>query len=254
MSKLKIYDDSKYINKNTITLYANTNEEFLKTPVKGVIVELPGLGGGSCLGGGIERCSYEADFAIECGEKGVLVAYMFPGPWSWGNRGVARMTDAVVRAVADKYSLGDDFPLCVCGGSMGGEGAFNFVCDSNLKITACASACPASDVSECMETCDDHPRTVISAIASYDMPLDEAIDSISPIKRVSEFTNIPYYVCSDGVDYYCPSETCDKLVDMMRERGLNVIYRQQPGRLHGEFTPEVWKEIHEFLLDYALGK
>ena len=254
MSKLKVYDDSKYINKNTITLYANTNEEFLKTPVKGVIVELPGLGGGSCLGGGIERCSYEADFAIECGEQGVFVAYMFPGPWSWGNRGTARITDAVIRAIADKYDLGDNFPICVCGGSMGGEGALNFACDSNLKITACAAACPASDVYETMNICDDHPRTVISAIATYDMSFDEAIDSISPIKRVGEFPEIPYFVCSDGIDYYCPSETCDKLVAMMKDRGLDVIYRQQPGCQHGEFTPEVWAEIHEFILNHALGK
>lgn len=254
MSALKKYDDSKYINKETYILYCNTNEEFLTASVRGVIVELPGLGGGSCLGGGIERRSYDSDFAVECGEKGVLVAYIFPGPWSWGTKGSARITDAVVRAIADKYSLGEDFPLCVCGGSMGGLGALNFVCDTNLKVSACASACPACDIWESMETCDDHPRTIISAISSYDMPLDEALDSISPIKRVGELPRIPYFLCSDGVDYYCPSETCDKLVEMMRNADLDVIYRQQPGRLHGEFTPEVWAEIHGFLLEYALGK
>ena len=137
---------------------------------------------------------------------------------------------------------------------MGGEGALNYACDSNLKITACAAACPASDVYETMNIHPDHPRTVISAVACYDMSFDEAIDSISPIKRVSELPEIPYYICSDGVDYYCPSESCDKLVDMMRDRNLCVVYRQQPGLQHGEFSSEVWDEIHEFLLNHALGR
>ena len=254
MSNLKKYDDTKYINKNTITLYCNTNEEFLKGKVQGVIVELPGLGGGSCLGGGMERTSYDSDFAIECGEKGVIVAYMFPGPWSWGNKGAVRVTDAVVKALVDKYDLGGEFPLCVCGGSMGGEGALNYSCDTSFKLSACAAACPACDMGETFGLIEDFPRTVISAVACYDMDLEDAIESISPIKRIDEYPDIPYYICSDGDDECCPSETCDRMVEKMQDRGLNVVYRQQPGLKHGGFTSEVWEEIHEFLLDKALGK
>ena len=254
MSSLKAFDDSKFINKDTVKLYCNTNEEFLVERVRGIIVELPGLGGGSCLGGGMELQSYDSDFAIECGKHGVLVAYVFPGPWSWGNKGAIRVTDAVVRALSDKYELGEVFPLCVCGGSMGGEGSLNYACDTKLNLTACASACPACDLAETMRSYPDFPRTIISSVACYDIPLDAAIDSLSPINRIKELPDIPYYICSDGDDECCPSETCDRMVDEMKGRELKVIYRQQPGLKHGEFTSEVWGEIHEFLLNKALGK
>ena len=39
------------INSNTIDSFARTNEALIKTTVKGIILEFPGLGGGSCLGG-----------------------------------------------------------------------------------------------------------------------------------------------------------------------------------------------------------
>ena len=56
------YNDGKYINKETLEFYANTNEEFLKLSIKGIIVEFRGLGGGSCIGGKLERKSYGSEY------------------------------------------------------------------------------------------------------------------------------------------------------------------------------------------------
>ena len=82
------FDDRKYINRGTYLLYANTNEEFLTLPLRGVVLELPGLGGGSCLGGSPDMGSYATDYAKDFGKHGILLAYLFPGPWSWAIRGL----------------------------------------------------------------------------------------------------------------------------------------------------------------------
>ena len=105
------YDDKKIINKDTYLYYANTNEDFLTLPVKGIVVEFPGLGGGSCLGGRIEKSPYNNFRTKAFGKQGILIAYMFPGPWSWGNKGAVRMADAVIDAIAENTALAKIFPL-----------------------------------------------------------------------------------------------------------------------------------------------
>ena len=55
------------------------------------------------------------------------------------------MADAVIDALADKYGLGENVPVCSCGGSMGGMDAFLFAADSRHSVTAVASACPCTD-------------------------------------------------------------------------------------------------------------
>lgn len=39
------------INKDTLNYFARTNEKILTGPIRGVVLEFPGLGGGSCMGG-----------------------------------------------------------------------------------------------------------------------------------------------------------------------------------------------------------
>ena len=71
------YNDGKFINKDTYLYYANTNEIHLTLPLKGIVVEFPGLDGGSCLGGSRTRGNYSTKQAIDFGEKGILVAFIF---------------------------------------------------------------------------------------------------------------------------------------------------------------------------------
>jgi len=103
---MSVYNDSKYINAQTITSYANTNEAFLEGKVCGIVLEFPGLGGGSCFGGSVERGTYDSPETRAFAKNGIVVAYMFPGPWSWGSKAAIRMADAVVDAIIEKaYGL-----------------------------------------------------------------------------------------------------------------------------------------------------
>ncbi|MBE6730600.1 MAG: hypothetical protein E7564_02800 [Ruminococcaceae bacterium] len=247
-----MFNDKIYINKDTISFYASTNEKYLEGEVKGVIIELPGLGGSSCLGGLIDFADYEREHAVEYAKKGIVLAYMYPGPWSWGNKGAIRMTDAVIDAIAEKYSLEENFPLVISGGSMGGLGSLMYAIEGKHKISAVAAACPVVDALYSMKVHPEFPRALISAVASYDMPFEEALKSVSPSYRVKELPLLKYYICSDGEDEVIPVEQIESMVSNMKSLGLDVTYRPQPGLGHGGFTGEVWNELHKFMEDCIL--
>ena len=247
-----MFNDKVYINKETLNFYASTNEKYLKGKVKGVIIELPGLGGGSCLGGLMDMSDYEKDHAVAYAEKGIVLAYMFPGPWSWGNKGAIRMTDAVIDAIIDKYNLCENFPLVISGGSMGGLGSLMYAIEGKHKIKAVVSACPVVDAVYSMTVHPEFPRTLISAVASYDMPFEEALKSVSPFYRVREMPDVKYYITSDGGDEIIPVEQIDKMVSEMKNLGMDVTYRPQPGLGHGGFTSKVWNELQEFMEECIL--
>lgn len=246
-----LYQAEPFITPETVSSYANTNETHLKQPVRGIIVELPGLGGGSCLGGSVDRGEYSSDFAVRCGENGIVLAYMFPGPWSWGNKAAVHMTDAVISALAKKYALGEHFPLVVCGGSMGGLGSLIFSCDTAHDLTACVAACPCIDVIDRLNSHPDFPRTYVSAVAGYDMPLEDALRTISPADRINDLPRVPYFICSDGADELFLEEQCDAFVKKMKTLGHDVTYFRQPGMPHGGFLPEVIAKLRDFQIKYA---
>jgi len=248
-----LYCAEPFINPDTITSYANTNEALLKAPVKGIILELPGLGGSSCLGGSIDRGPYASEFAARCGEEGVVLVYLFPGPWSWGSKAAIRIADAVITAVAKQYDLGQSFPLVVSGGSMGGLGSLMFACDTAHDLAACVAACPCIDVIDRLDSHPDFPRTYVSAVAGYDMPLTDALKAISPIERIGDLPKIPYFICSDEQDEVFPEEQCDDYIEKLKAAEHDVIYFRQPGQMHGGFLPEVLAQLRDFQIKYATG-
>lgn len=243
----------KYINKDTVNLYARTNEELIATKVRGIVLEFPGLGGNSCLGGLMELGTYDDEFARKCAANGIVLAYMFCGPWSWMNKGAVKMTDTVVDAIREKYALGSETPIAVCGGSMGGLGAIIYSVDTKHTIAACAAACPCCDVLDRFHCKESFARTFIRAVADYDMPMEEALKTISPMHRIGDMKKIPYFLVNCCDDEVFPEAQLDEYVEKLKVRGHSVEYRKMPGKKHGEFNSEVKAELKEFLLLYAGG-
>lgn len=239
-------DMKEYINKYTIPYFARTNEEFLKKPVKGILLEFPGLDGGSCLGGRNEVGTYDGAFAVECGQKGIILAYVFTGPWSWMNEGAVRTVDAVVDALQDKYDL-EEIPIVPSGGSMGGLGAIIYSCRSRHKIKACCAACPCCDVLDRYDAHPEFPRTFIRAVAGYDCEsLSEAMKTLSPMHCIDELPFIPYFLANCCEDEVFPEEQLDSFVEMLLDKGHDVEYVKMPGKLHGEFTEEGLRKLRAF--------
>lgn len=252
-------DDAKYINKNTVSSYCCTNEALIpdgKT-VTGFVLEFPGLDGNSCLGGSMDNMTvYSNAFTKECAEQGIVVAYMFPGPWSWMNKGAVRITDLVVDALADKYGFKDDseFSLVVMGGSMGGQAALIYSMDSRHKIDACVAHCPCYNVVECFSSHEAFPRTFLSAVNAYDMPLEEALLTISPEQRTADLPKIPYLVTADELDEVFPVKGIERFVSGMKDNGYNVTYIRLADQKHGGISQEDRDVMNAFVLKYSKAK
>lgn len=244
----------EFINKDTVYYYARTNETLLETSPKGILLEFPGLGGNSCLGGEDNVGVYNTEFSRKCAGLGIILAYVFTGPWSWMNKGAVRIADAVVDALQEKYGL-ENVPVVASGGSMGGLGAMIYSIESRHKITACVAACPCCDIVDRFDVIPDFPRTVISAVAGYEEDtLLDAMKTISPMHRIDDMPYIPYFISNCCEDELFPADLMDKFVEKLLQKGHNVEYVRMPGQKHGDFTPEGIKRLREFQLYSVCGQ
>jgi Dipeptidyl aminopeptidases/acylaminoacyl-peptidases len=240
------------INKDTLYYYANTNEKLIFDTIKAVAVEFPGLGGGSCLGGINAVGDYCDSYAAECAKRGILLVYCFTGPWSWMNRGAVKIANAIVDAVYERFNLADSTPLISTGGSMGGLGALMFSAYSNRKPAACAVSGPCCDAVAAYYAHPDFPRTFMCAVADYDMPLDEALKSLSPLYNVELMPHIPYYIVHTGADEVLPYEKHTMpFIEKLKALGHNVTFVYEPGRAHCDITPPVRDAFNRFIFEQA---
>ena len=251
--------DRKFINRDTIDTYCNNNIALIgeNTKVTGIVLEFPGLGGNSCLGGNMDTLgTYDNAFTRRCAENGLVAAYMFPGPWSWMNTGAVRMTDLMVDAFMDRYGWQseDDFSLVAIGGSRGGSGALIYAADSRHTVDACVAHCPCYDVKECFSTKDVFPRAFVSAISAYGMPISEALETISPAHRLKDLPKIPYIVTGDEFDDCFPLKGTEKFVSDMKNAGLDVTYMFLKGKSHGEISDADRAAVNEFIFRMGEGK
>lgn len=246
--------DNLFINADTISYYCNTNAHLIKGTVRGFVLEFPGLGGGSCMGGNMDQGDYNGGLSEVFAEHGILLAYTFPGPWSWMNRGAVRMVNALVKALRAKYGLSADSPWAVMGGSMGGLGAlmYSAACAANTENVGlpkvCVAVCPCVDVRAVMHTVQDIPRTIFRAVSDFDMSIEDGIRMISPKHHVAEMPRIPYLVVCDCDDAIIPEEHINSYVADMRACGYDVTHDHLPHCGHGAITEEEWGRIREFIL------
>ena len=249
--------DAALINPDTLNYYCCTNEKLLPpgVHVSGFILEFPGLGGSSCLGGALDNMtSYEHPFTARCAGLGIVVAYMFPGPWSWMARGAVRFADLVVDALMRKYGVDNeaDLRLGVMGGSMGGQGALIYAVDSRHRVKVCAAHCPCCDAAASMNVRAEFPRTFVSSVSGYEMPLTEALRLISPAARIDELPDIPYLVTADELDELFPVADTQRMAASMQARGLDVTFMRLPGQPHGGISPEERERLDSFLLRHMI--
>lgn len=251
--------DAQYINQDTISSFCNTNERLIPegTPITGLVLEFPGLDGNSCLGGTMEmQDCYENGFTSECAKNGIIVAYLFPGPWSWMNQGAVRMCDLVVDAIMEKYGISNrnNFRIVAAGGSMGGLGSLLFAMDSKYGVDACVAHCPCCNTVDCFHSGKEMPRTYISAICAYDMPFSEALKTISPEHRIPDMPDIPYLIYGDEVDELFPIDDTIRFVEKMKQANLNVRYKTLENQPHGGCGAEDRMLMDSFIFHIILSR
>ena len=244
--------DRRFINSDTLELYGNTNAHLLAAPPTAFVLEFPGLGGGSCLGGAMDRAPYNGPLSGFLADHGILQVYAFPGPWSWMNRGAVRMVNALVDALREEYGFTADTPWVVMGGSMGGLGALIYAASHGgnpaRTPTACLAHCPCVDVPDRFYCHPDIPRTLFRAVADYEMPVEDALRTLSPTHRLDDMPPIPYHIINDLADELFPFAQTDGYVEKLRRLGHKVTYHRLENCRHGELTEEEWENIRVFLI------
>ena len=243
--------DGYFVNKDNYLGFCNSNEALLKTKPRGIVLEFPGLGGGSCLGGRQEFGAYTnswSQFPEATAAAGLVHVYLMPGPWSWMNPGAVREADLVVDALRAKFGLAEDSPLVASGGSMGGLGALVFTAKSRHRVTACAAACPCYDALAHYHCKASFARTYLAAVAPLvGKPLVEGLKEISPNHLLAQMPRIPYFIVCDTADDLFPEKGMDAYVEKLRARASSVAYEKLPGKRHGEFTPDCRARLHAFV-------
>ncbi|MBO4325799.1 MAG: prolyl oligopeptidase family serine peptidase [Clostridia bacterium] len=249
--KLFYESDREFINADNVFCFCNTNIGLSGAAPRGIVLEFPGLGGGSCLGGSMELGQYSGDYAMALADNGLVLAYVFPGPWSWMNKGAVRISDMVVDALRDRCGLPPVFPLIATGGSMGGLGGLVFSADTRHRLAACAVTCPCIDARASMGADPAFPRTFLSAVAAYDIPFEAALASISPASRIPDMQDVPYLILADCDDEIFPLKDTDDYVNALRSSGKNVEYIHMEGCTHGGFTEKARNRFTEFIIEKA---
>ena len=243
------------IKKDTLHLFAADNHGMLEGPVRGLIMEFPGLDGGSCLGGQTKVGPLTSGYAGRCARRGLLLVYPFVGPWSWMNDVAVRTVDAIIDAAKEKYSLSADVPLVNTGGSMGGAGALMYTVEGRHKAVACAVSGPACDLLSMAEDFPDGVCTVYRAVAHYDMPYEDAVRRISPLYQLDRMPRIPYFIAHTDADGIVKIEkNAEPMAKGLRARGHDVIYRVVHGRAHCDIGPETQREFEDFVFAHGGGR
>lgn len=253
LSEKTLEQDRHLVGPDNIDCYARTNASMLSARPRAVVLEFPGLGGGSCLGGSMDIGPYEGEYAARMAENDVLLVYLFSGPWSWMQKGSIRITDLVVDAIFKKYALDELTPVLVSGGSMGGQGAIMYAARSRHKekIRAIAAACPCFDLTDCIFSDPIFPRAFVLGAADQQCSLMEALENLSPLHRIDELATVPYFIACDGADQFFDATRMKEFADMLSARGASVIFRHMDGLTHGAFTPEVRNEFTSFLIEHS---
>ncbi len=245
-------DYQQCINGKTLNYFARTNEKSLSGPIEGVVLEFPGLGGGSCMGGVDAVGEYTAPYGLRCAHANILLAYVFTGPWSWMNDSAVRIADAVVDAIWERYQLAEDIPLISTGGSMGGCGALLYARYGKRAPTACAANGPGCDAMALYRGHPDFARTLFHAVAHYTCSFEEAMRSLSAIHQIDHMPRIPYYIVHTDMDDIIPiQQHSDILVSLLREKGHNVTYNIVPDRGHCDLPAQDWNAMVRWIIEQA---
>ena len=219
------------MNIDTIREVAWVGDQFVRAPIRGVILVFHGLG----------APGLKTDLSTEeigWSEAGGLVVMPYAGPWSWMNRESRRFVDDLVEAIYRQFDLAPKTPLISTGGSMGGQCALLYTRYARKPVTACLASYPVCDVKYHSTERPDLPRTFHHAFRGYPEDRETLFAEHSPLSQVGAMPDIPYLIVHGDADQaVSKTQHSDRMVAAMRQRGLTVRYLEVPGMGHGGPTP-----------------
>ena len=228
------------IDPGNVHLFAYTNEKYLSGAPKALVLSFHGLGYA-------QMPREHSDFSLACAARGILLAAPYDSPWSWMNDTAVKTVDAIVDALLARHSA-KDIPLVSTGGSMGGLSALIYARYSAHPVAACAAKYPVCDLPYHFTERPDLPRTIVSALAHYDMPFEQAMEAISPLHQAERMPDIPYLILHGDRDLAVNQQKhSERFVSALQKAGRSVRYVPVPGAGHGNLPQEYEQIFEEFV-------
>lgn len=240
--------EDRVITKESYLHYCATNEHLIKGEVRAVAVEFPGLDGNSCLSGRYTFDRLENAFASELAECGILLSYVFAGPWSWMNDAAVKMTDGVIGALFDKYV---SLPLLLSGGSMGGHGALVYAAYGKYRPSRVAVSCPVCDLTALYPHERFWPSTVYHAFGGEE-DYSKALYEHSPLYITNKLPDVPYFIISCEKDAVIAPEThFEPLIKKLIGEGKELTVHRMKDAGHCAHDAEAVHQMVKFLAKYS---
>lgn len=207
---------------------------------RGIVLEFSG-------GGPIKTEPSRGNLAFM--QAGGVFVDAYVGPGSWMHEGVRSYLDQLVMGVRRRFDLGPDSPLILIGGSMGGHAALTYPMFSLPRVTAVYANCPVTDLVYHYAERPDLPRQMHHAFRNFGV-ITETLEVNSPVYNVDRLPDIPYMVVHGEADNQVSKvHHSDRLVAVMKERGLRIEYVPVPGMTHcGAYPDEIGQRVQSFLL------
>ena len=209
----------KIITYENLRQFAYSNDKSIKGDIKGIVLSFVGLGGTKMYG------AEDPGDAAECAAEGIVYMIPYYNPWSWMNQQTVAFVDELVEVICEQYRLDrDTLKVVSTGGSMGGQCALVYCAYAKITPCACVTSCPVCDLVYHFTERNDLPRTLYSALGSYDGTMEDALKSASPVHLVDRMPDIPYTI------FHCEA---DRSVNLER---------------HSEVFVEAMKASHDVTL------
>ena len=233
----------KIITIENIRNFAYCNAHICIKPIRGLAISFFGLGGAAMF-------DQDPEDGIQFGEKGILYLVPYQNPWAWMNWQTVDLTDELIDVLFKAYDLPENLPIVSTGGSMGGLSALVYTAYAKRVPMACVANCPVCDLPYHYTERPDLPRTLYSAFATYEGPLETALRLASPTHLVDKMP-----VASDYYIFHCEQDLAvnkQKHSDLFVEKMLtnhHVEYYAVPERGHCDLTEEMWALYHKCIVD-----
>jgi len=168
------------------------------------------------------------------------------------NKDSQALVDEIVDRVYAEFELGDDIPLIIRGGSMGGHAALNYARYSKRKPAAVACNCPVADPLFHSTERPDLPRTFLLAYGMGNEPIEEVFKENSPVEQAANMPFVPFLIVHGTNDEAVNKQAhSDVFVKRMKESGHDIEYIEAQGMGHCGFIDfDIYRRYQNFVLSF----
>ena len=243
----------KLITFEKISNFAYTSLSIVKKPIKGIVVDFFGLGYNKMI-----KAPFEENKYFQRGERfapqGILYVFPYNNPWHWMNSQAVAYTDDVLDAIISGLGLDENIPIVYTGGSMGGQSCLVYTRYAKRVPVATVANCPVCDSVFHFTERPDLPRTFYSSLYHMDLPLDEALRTVSPLHLVDGMPkSVKYFVyhCKEDRSVNFERHSIPFCREMEKEHDITLTLVE--GRGHCDLGDEMYDEFFGRISSAILG-